>query len=390
MSQPDLHSVLKEDEINLKDVAAALKAAVIPWIKIITFTFIFFILLAYLDYFFSPVEYKSEATVLLEKESGTDNANASAIAGLLGGSVGSSSEGGAVSPDMYAKIVSSQAFLNALVATKIPADQNGNDSITVEQYFANGAPLDFSQKVRKLPTYLKNIFNKPAVPELPVVLPLPKFVDTTQVVQNQIGSGMFFSNKVPPIVQLEGSRNNVISIMKPRIKVLVDGKSVTVSVKMPDSFMAAVVNKMLLQQLINYVTAYNTVKERANVAFLERSFAESKNNYISKQQRLAGVKDNSLGVIFESAQTRQEVMANELTIAFNIYNQNAVQLEAAKIELKKETPLFTVLEPIGLPSPQVEPVLLTTIMKYLIYAFVLTFLFIGYGILKPKRKVYEL
>ena len=391
MEQPSLHSLLKQDEISFKDVTAVIKAAVIPRIKIIISTFIFFILFGYIDYYFSPVEYKSEATVLLETGDGasTSNANAIAIAGLLGGNTGGSSSGGAVSPAMYGEIVQSQAFLNALVVVKIPADQNGKDSTTIEQYFANGAPLDFYRKVRNLPTYVKNIFVKPATQQLIVVAPLPKFVDTTRVVQNQISADMFFSNKVPPIVQLEGTRNSVISVMKPRIEIAVVNKSVTVGVKMPDSFMAAVVNKMLLQQLINYVTAYNTVKERAYLAFLERSFAESKYNYLSKQQRLAGLKDNSLGVIFESAQTRQQVLAHELTIAFNVYNQHAIQLEAAKVELRKETPLFTVLEPIRLPSPQVEPVLFKIIMKYLIYPIVLTFLVIGYGIWFP-RKVYEL
>jgi hypothetical protein len=154
---------------------------------------------------------------------------------------------------------------------------------------------------------------------------------------------------------------------------------------MPDSFMAAAVNKLLLEQLINYVTAFNTIKQRSNIAFLEDRFRESKGIYTSKQQRLAGVRDNSLGVIFQSALTRQEIMANELTIAFNIYNQFAVQLEAARIDLKKETPLFTVVEPISLPSPQVEPLLAKTLFKYILYAIVVAILLVGYRIVSPKR-----
>jgi hypothetical protein len=386
MRQPDLHSVLKEDEINLKDVAKVLKAAVLPRLKIISFTFVFFILVSFLDYFLSPLEYKSEATLLLESGSGNENANSLAIAGLIGGiSEDNGLGGGAVSPDMYGKIVSSQAFLNALVVSKIPANQDGKDSTTIEQYFAKGAPLSFYQKVKNFPLNIKSIFTNPAIQESPTFVPLPKSVDTTLVVQRQIGEDMFFSDKVPPIVQLDGLRSGVISIMKSRIKVIVTGKLVTVNVKMPDSFMAAIVNKILLQQLIDYVTAYKTVKERANIAYLERSYLEAKSNYVSKQQRLAGERDNSLGVIFLSAQTRQEVMANELAIAFNIYNQNAVQLEAAKIELKKETPLFTVIEPIGLPSPQVEPVLYLIILKYFIVAIVLSFLIIGHGLFTVNK-----
>jgi hypothetical protein len=196
---------------------------------------------------------------------------------------------------------------------------------------------------------------------------------------------MFFSNKVPPIVQLEGQRSMVITILRPRIKVKVADGEVTVSVKMPDSYLAAAVNKILLEQLINYVTAFKTMKQRTSIDFLQRRFAESKGAYMAEQQSLAGLKDNSLGVIFQSAQTRQQVLENELTIAFNVYNQFAVQLEAAKIELKKETPLFRVLEPISLPSPQVEPSFSSTIIKYILFAIVLSFLMVGYRLLIPKK-----
>ena len=390
MSKPnDIYSLLKKDEITLKDLASVLQVAIKSQIKIVVGILILFILLGFLDYSLSPVEYKSEATVLLESEGSSSLSQASALTSLLGGSSssGSSQGGGAVGPGMYGQIVNTQAFLNALVISKIPKDATGKDSTTLEQYFANGAPLGFSQKVSHLPTYAKNIFSKPALIKPIKIEPLPQKIDTSKVVQNEISAEMFFSSKVPPLVQLEGLRASVISIVKPRVLVKIDNNSAIVSVKLPDSFLAAAVNKLLLQQLIDYVTAFNTIKQRTNIAFLEKRYQESKAEYTSKQQRLAGVKDNSYGLFLQSSQTRQEVLSNELGIAYNIYNQFAVQLETAKIDLKKETPLFTVLEPISLPSPQVEPVLFTKLIKYLIYAFVLIILFIGYRIFMPKKNL---
>lgn len=386
MSKPDnLYSLLKNEEITLKDLASVIQVAVKSKIKIVAGIFILFILLGFLDYSLSPVEYESEATVLIESNMNTSN-QVSAIATLLGGSStkGSSSDG-AVGPGMYGQIVTTQAFLNALVISKIPTDASGKDSTTLEQYFADGAPLTFSQKILHLPSYAKNIFTNRA-PIKPIeIIPLPQKIDTTKVVQNEISAEMFFSSKVPPLVQLEGLRANVIGIVKQRIKVAVSDNSALVSVKLPDSFLAAAVNKLLLQQLIDYVTAYNTIKQRTNIAFLEKRYQETKADYTSKQQRLAGVKDNSYGLFLQSSQSRQEMLANELGIAYNIYNQFAVQLEEAKINLKKETPLFTVMEPISLPSPQAEPVLFTKVIKYILYSFILSILLIGYSILIPKK-----
>lgn len=384
MRDKSIYHLLKKDEITLKDIAGVFQTAVASQIRIISVTLVIFVLIGFLDYKLSPVEYQSEATVFLESGSGSSS-TATALAGLLTGAPAASSGGGTVGPDMYPTIVSSQAFLNALVVTRVPANPNTKDSITLEEYFAKGAPLSFFQKVENLPTSIANVFSKPAPEPTPTVKPLPKVIDTTLTVQNQISANMFFSNKVPPIVQLEGPRNRVITIVRPRIKVAVVGGAVTVSVKMPDSFIAAALNKLLLEQLINYVTAFNTVKQRTNIDFLERRFAESKGVYMAKQQSLAGLRDNSLGVIFQSAQTRQEVLANELTIAFNVYNQFAVQLEAAKIDLKKETPLFRVLEPISLPSPQVEPALTSKLIKYIIYSIVMSILLVAYRLLIPIK-----
>lgn len=384
MTKKTIYTLLKSDEITIKDIARVFQSAIMAQLKSIIVVFVLFIMLAFLDYRLSPVEYQSEATVFLESGSG-NGSTATVLAGLLSGASAASSGGEAFGPAMYPKIVSSQAFLNALAVIKIPANPNTKDSITLEEYFVKGAPPTFFQKVKNLPTSIVHLFSRSAQDPAPKVIPLPKIEDTTLTVQSQISANMFFSNKVPPIVQLEGQRNMVITILRPRIKVKVADGEVTVSVKMPDSFLAAAVNKILLEQLINYVTAFKTMKQRTSIDFLQRRFAESKGEYMAQQQSLAGLKDNSLGVIFQSAQTRQQVLENELTIAFNVYNQFAVQLEAAKIELKKETPLFRVLEPISLPSPQVEPSFSSTIIKYILFAIVLSFLMVGYRLLIPKK-----
>lgn len=386
MGKPnDIYSLLKKDEITLKDIAIVFQVAIKTQLKLVAGLFIFFISLAYVDYSFSPAEYQSDANVLLSGGTPAPSA-AGALAGMLTGTqTPVAGAGGAIGPDMYGRIVATQAFLNALVVSKFPKDASGKDSTTLEQYFANGAPLTFSQKVGNLPTYIKQIFSKPAPVVLDNVSPVSKKIDTTKVVQNEISAEMFFSSKVPPLVELQGVRASVINIVRPRILIKIDDTGANVSVNMPDPFIAAAVNKLLLQQLIDYVTAYNTIKQRTNIAFLEKRFQESKAEYTSKQKQLAGIRDNSFGVILQSAQTNQEVLSNEMGIAYNIYNQFAVQLEMAKIELKKETPLFSVLEPISIPAQQVEPVLFAKLIKYSLFALVFSILFIGYRLVFPKK-----
>jgi hypothetical protein len=105
---------------------------------------------------------------------------------------------------------------------------------------------------------------------------------------------------------------------------------------------------------------------------------DSEERYKKAQQNFAGYKDNTLGIILQSAQTREQILNNELTIAFNIYNQFTVQLEQAKGDLKKETPYFSILEPISIPESRIEPNLTSTLIKYSAIFLSLTFLIILY------------
>lgn len=55
------------------------------------------------------------------------------------------------------------------------------------------------------------------------------------------------------------------------------------------------------------------------------------------------------------AKTEEERLQSEYQIAFSVYNELAKQLETAKIQVKEETPVLTVIEPITIPNEKSEP-----------------------------------
>jgi uncharacterized protein involved in exopolysaccharide biosynthesis len=123
-------------------------------------------------------------------------------------------------------------------------------------------------------------------------------------------------------------------------------------------------------------------KHNVNIEYLEKRLVESELKYKNAQRRFAGYKDNSLGVIFESAQTNNQILSNDMTVAFNLLNQFAVQLEQAKIDQKKETPYFSILEPITIPSEPIEPSKNSFVLKTLALVFGLNFLFVMFKLFK--------
>ena len=87
-----------------------------------------------------------------------------------------------------------------------------------------------------------------------------------------------------------------------------------------------------------------------------------------------------MGIFLQSAQTREQILNNELSIAFSIYNQFAIQLEQAKVELNKATLYFSILEPITIPGSPSEPNLISYIIKHLAILITLTFIIVLFKI----------
>jgi diacylglycerol kinase family enzyme len=142
---------------------------------------------------------------------------------------------------------------------------------------------------------------------------------------------------------------------------------------MPDKFTSAIVAKFVVEKIINYVTVYKTIKQKRNVIFLESKVKEAELIYKNAQNKQADYKDNSLGVILIKAQTNEQILNNQMTIAFNIYSQLFMQLEQAKVDLNQETPIFSSIEAIGIPSIKSDPAFLKIFLKNIFLMIIISF-----------------
>jgi hypothetical protein len=370
--------LIKQEELYIPDLFKILIASVRKSKKIIIGIGLFLSILLILDYSIAPIEYESKATVIVEQQGATTNNSLSSLLGLANSS-SSSSNNGIMGPEMYSELFKSQVFLNEIIQTKIPISEDSRDSITLEDYFSNGEMLTFYQKIKNPKKLFNNTNPYTFIPKPKDKSILPtNNLDSSLIVKKSINPELIFSNQIPPIVQIDDKKASVIAIVKKRIRLEIKDKNVTVYTKMPNAFQSAVVGKAVLENLLRYITAFKTHKQLTQIEFLEKRVADSEDRYKKAQQNFAGYKDNTLGIILQSAQTREQILNNELTIAFNIYNQFTVQLEQAKVDLKKETPYFSILEPISIPGSQLEPSFPSFLIKYLVIFIGVTFLIVLY------------
>lgn len=370
-NQITLKELLSKEEIYLIDIFKVIQNVInsnYKWLLVITITTL---IGSALRYYTSPIEYESKSVVYIESKS--TNASASMMKDLLTGSKTESSDN-SISPENYKSIVSSQVFLNELVEIKLPKDFNSKDSINLLSYFNTNSDKDFFETVSSL----LNTNSPKKIGEGKLSNP----IRDNGIILNTINRDIVFSNQIPPIVQFSDDRLAAFSKITKRIRIEIKDKTLTVFVKMPTPYLSAVVGKLVLERLLLYTSSMQMHKHNVNIEYLERRLSEAELKYKNSQRRFAGYKDNSLGVIFESAQTNNQILSNDMTVAFNLLNQFAVQLEQAKIDQKKETPYFSILEPIAIPSEPIEPSKTSFILKSLALLLALNFLFIVFKLFK--------
>jgi hypothetical protein len=370
-NQTSLRELLSQDEIYLLDLIKLIKNTISSNLLWIFFISIIIFILSSLIYYFTPLEYESKSVVYIESR--TITSPGGAMKDLIIGAVPESNNN-SISPENYKSIISSQVFLNDLVEIKFSNDYLLKDSINLLEYFNTIVEKDifgstlflFKSKSAKKNAEL-NTSNQ---------------IRNNGAILNTINRDIVFSNQIPPIVQFSDAHLHAFSEIKKRIRIEIKDKTLSVFVKMPSSYLSAVIGKLVLERLLMYSSSMQMHKHNINIEYLEKRLSESEIKYKNAQRRYAGYKDNSLGVIFESAQTNNQILNNEMTVAFNLLNQFAVQLEQAKIDQKKETPYFSILDPITIPSEPLEPSKSSLFLKTLVLALALNLFFVLFKLLK--------
>lgn len=366
---------INKQEITFSEINKFIYNALKQVYKIILIIFLLFLLVTIYKYLVDPVEYKAKSVVILEQSiSQNDNKN-NLLTSLLGGELQNTNNGFG-GPDMYKDILESKAFLTELVYEPFPKNISGKDSTCLMNFFQFGEINDKSLwmiKKNRIDTidFLKKTINTDKK-------------NPSNLIFEKITPEIIFTNKIPPIIKEDALTENVCSIILNRISIETKGKMFTVIVKLPDPFLSAVVNRLVLQKLISYITLNKTIRQKNNIEYLEKMMLESEERYKKAQYDFSAFKDNNLGSIFESSKNKEQFLNNELSISFNLYNQFAVALNNAKIELKKETPLFSILNPITIPSEKSDPRFFSLLLKYLLSAAVLSILLFIYKLVTIK------
>ncbi len=362
-----IREIFSKDEISLIDLVRLFTDRFIFILVSIGIFFVMGILIALT----SPIEYQTEVQVLSETEAASSGSGLAGLAQLAG--VPMSTGGGTgLSLDMYPAILDSRPFLIDLMEEQFYFQEKGT-KMSLREYFLELRRGHLFSKVfgflRGIPSRFFALFEREkewSIPES--TIETNGDTTTTEILTREI-------------INVSREQRYVMDELKSRITIEAKGRIVTVSAKMPEPYVCAELNNIVLDRVIQYVIAYKTDKQRANLDFIEERTLEAEKKFKEAQLNLARFRDANQRIVTQIARTKEEQLQAEYNLAFNIYSALAQELEQTKIDLKKETPLFTEFEPVTVPLVKSEPSVPGIMITYMIFGILVGGLGIVFSII---------
>jgi uncharacterized protein involved in exopolysaccharide biosynthesis len=128
---------------------------------------------------------------------------------------------------------------------------------------------------------------------------------------------------------------------------------ITATSKLPQ--LAAQLVKSGENILQNQIIAIKTKSSLELLTYLEEQYVLKNNLLTDAQDNLASFKDRNLNISrssFSNAQTRLET---ELQIETSVFQNVVTQLEQVKLQVAKDTPVFSFLKPVVVPTEKTAP-----------------------------------
>lgn len=253
------------------------------------------------------------------------------LAAMAGINLGSAT-GSDLSPTVYPQIVSSLPYQLELMKTPLNFKEF-SQPVTFFEYYTDK---------QKPNLFLKYTLGLPGV--------IIKAIKSEEPEKAIIGD-----EKSP--YELTGKQRDVRLILSELVSLDVNPKEgiLTLSAKMPEARAAAQLGQRAQELLQQYIIEFKIKKAKANLDFIQQRYNETAQKFEAAQQRLASFSDRNKNVSLATAKTEETKLNNQYNLVYGIYSDLAKQVEQAKIQVKQDTPVFTILEPVSVPTKKSKP-----------------------------------
>jgi uncharacterized protein involved in exopolysaccharide biosynthesis len=320
-----------QNEIDIRDIILPLWKSR----KKIIFTALFFAVLGGIIGFLTPATYTASSTFLPQtaQEAGGLSGSLGGLASLAGINLNVPISGGDIPPSMYTTVLASEPFRMQILDSKIWVN---SDSVTYRSYLEN------------IPSSKLGL-----IKEYTIGLPI-KFIGFLSTKKEEIKS----TKELKGIQTFSDKEYGFLNAVSGKVSIVNDKKEglITISVIENDPLIAAQVTLVTEKVLQNWIREHKIKNAKAQYDFIAKQFEVKQIEFFAIQEQLAGYMDRNQNVLSATYLTRLERLQSEFDLVKTVYSELAKQKEQAAIQLNKETPTFSVLDPVKVPKVKTAPI----------------------------------
>ena len=276
------------------------------------------------------------------------------LAGIAGINIGSNNNSNNIPTTLYPNIINSPEFKIEILDTKI---FDGENEISYRDYLLKKTS---SLNIKKILLF-------------PITI-LSKFKS-----QDEFKS----SDKNIDIIKLNKEEYLLHKNLNKTITIALNEKEgfIELSVDDNDPLVASVIAKTANEILQKKIIDFKLKNLNDTYKFISQQLDVAKDNFYKLQDSLAVFSDKNRNIRSDVFQNKYSRIESEYNISKNIYNELAISKEKTAIDVKKNTPIFTIIKPVVIPNEKSEPKRSLIVIIFSIMGLVLM---TSYVLLKPS------
>lgn len=272
-------------------------------------------------------------TVMVPQMSSSRNSTLSSLASLAGFDLGSAPTAD-LSPLTYPQIVNSTPFRLELIHTPLHYAK-ADTAVSMMDYALNYNKPSIFATVKKYTIGLPGVIIGAIRGKKPEIV---------------IPGGSGESGAPKPLIVSEDEAAMIKAISN-LVTLAVDKKEglLTLSVTGSEPIQTAELAMKAQRLLQEEITRFRTEKAQKELEYVQARYEEIKEETSSYQNQLAVMRDRAQNMTSLRSQTEIERLQSKYTLSNSIFMEVAKQLEQSKMQVKKDTPAFTIVQPVAVP-----------------------------------------
>jgi LPS O-antigen subunit length determinant protein (WzzB/FepE family) len=280
---------------------------------------------------FQPNEYTSSTTFIPQLSSGikTGGSSLSGLASLAGINIGSMESSSEFPPTLYPQVVNGVPFRVELLSNEITLN---NELVAVKDYLEKKSSFNILGTIKKY------------------TIGLPSLILSSFKNQKE------YTNE-SKIYSITNDDETLFKILENNLSLSINEKEgfITISFTDTNKNIAAQITQISQNLLQEKIIEFKNKSSKEMLDFALKQYSDKKESYEKLQDERAVFVDKNINISSSLFQNKLSRLESEVNISESIVQQLASQVEQAKLQVNKDTPVFTTIKPVTIPFERSAP-----------------------------------